>query len=181
MKIKKIDDSDCFLISSFVAKDDRGSFIKTFNSDQLTEIGVFKLEECFFSTNKKNVVRGMHYQSSPYTNNKIIFVTEGEIIDVFVDIRKNSKEFGKVYSSKISSINNNVLIISKGYAHGFKVLSDQATVVYMTDKGYQQEFDKGILWSSINFKWPNSNHNIVSARDKNHPTIEDLWNEQFLE
>ena len=46
---------------------------------------------------------------------------------------------------------------------------------------YQQEFDKGILWSSINFKWPNSNHNIVSARDKNHPTIEDLWNEQFLE
>jgi len=175
MKIKKIDDSDCFLISSFVAKDDRGSFIKTFNSDQLTEIGIFKLEECFFSTNKKNVVRGMHYQSSPYTNNKIIFVTEGEIIDVFVDIRKTSNNFGKYFSIEISS-EDSFLYIPRGFAHGFCTLEDETSVLYKVDNLYNKDHESGLNWKDPNLKikWPSFQQYYLSEKDKSLPFFEAL-------
>jgi len=154
-----------FEIESKKLTDDRGVFIKTFHADVFKEHKLqTDFKESFYSVSKKNVLRGMHFQLPPHDHAKLVYVVDGEILDVVVDIRKESSTFGQFYSTKLSSYNAKSLYIAKGFAHGFLTLSESATVIYSITTVYEPDFDDGIRWDSFGFDWGVKNP-IVSERD----------------
>jgi dTDP-4-dehydrorhamnose 3,5-epimerase len=155
-----------FEIQNKLVEDSRGLFVKTFNSEVFRATGLqTDFEESFYSKSKKNVLRGMHFQLPPYDHAKLVYVVHGEILDVVVDIQKNSRTFGKCYSTVLSCENSRSIYMEKGFAHGFLTLSESATVVYMVDSVYNPSADSGVKWNSIEFQWPIENP-ILSPRDQ---------------
>jgi dTDP-4-dehydrorhamnose 3,5-epimerase len=162
------------LISQFRHNDARGAFVKTFHDADFKNGGIdFTLQESFYSTSHKNVLRGMHYHEAPYDHAKIIFCTAGSILDVALDIRKESATYGKYVSTILSFDNNNALYIPKGFAHGFITLSEMATAFYLVDGLYTPTHDKGIKHDSFGFDWQ-CDTIITNERDKNFPTLNEL-------
>src|ERR1700753_1478426 len=112
-----------FLITLPAPTDNRGLFIKTFHDTTLRKAGVdFKLKESYFSLSKKDVIRGMHFQTPPHQHSKIVFCPYGAILDVIVDLRKNSPTYGQHYATELSLEKHNAYYIPEGFAHGFKAL-----------------------------------------------------------
>lgn len=172
MNIIKTKLDGVFEIQNKKFEDQRGIFIKTFHEGIFREHGLeTDFKESFFSTSKKGVLRGMHFQLPPHDHAKLVYVTSGEILDVAVDIRKNSPTFGEWFSTKLSSENAKLLYLAKGFAHGFLTLSETATVVYMTSTVYIAEFDAGIRWDSFNYDWEGLKTPILSERDNFHPRL----------
>ena len=156
------------------SKDKRGYLTKIFDQNiKINNKYNFIVKEHLISFSKKNVIRGMHYQSGNYAQNKIVYVIEGTIIDVIVDIRKKSKNFLKVYDFSLSSKKNHGIFIPKYYAHGFKVTSNYAVVGYLLDNNYNKKSDKGILWKSINYNWKVTNP-ILSYKDSKLPDVKEF-------
>ena len=154
------------IIEQFRADDDRGSFIKTFHQTSFREAGIdFKLAESFYSTSKKNVIRGMHFHQPPFDHAKIVFCTQGAILDVALDLRTSSKTYGQTIALELSAENHKALYIPRGFAHGFLSLSEESTAFYFVDGEYVASADDGILFSSIQMNWPDVDY-IVSSRDK---------------
>lgn len=135
-------------------EDIRGKFIKTFNSEffQENNLGI-TLKESFYSISHKDVIRGMHFQTPPHDNIKLVYVPYGKILDVVLDIRKNSPTYGEYFTIELSSENGKVLIIPKGLAHGFKSLEDNTNVTYMQTSCYAPNNDCGIKYDSFGFDW----------------------------
>lgn len=156
---------------SEVYKDDRGNFIKTFHHDIFQENGLANdFKEQYFSLSRKNVLRGMHFQTPPFDHEKLVYCVKGDVIDVVVDLRKNSSTFGKYEAFNLSGSKGNMVYIPKGFAHGFYVTSDEAIMVYNVSTVYSQFNDSGIKWNSFGFKWP-SEEPIVSKRDDSFQNI----------
>jgi dTDP-4-dehydrorhamnose 3,5-epimerase len=156
---------------SFV--DNRGEFIKVYNNEFFNKENIsFNIEEIYFSKSYKNVIRGMHFQIPPYDHDKLVYVTEGVILDVILDLRYNSKTFKDFEIIEISQ-NQNAVLIPKGCAHGFLTLSNSATVIYNVSSVYNQQFDSGILWNSFGFDWPVENP-ILSNRDQSFKELVDF-------
>jgi len=156
-----------FEIENKVFEDHRGKFVKTFHEDAFKSHGLeYDFKESFYSVSKKNVLRGMHFQLPPHDHAKLVYVTDGEILDVAVDIRKNSPTFGEYFSTKLSSGNAKSLYMSKGFAHGFLTLSNSATVTYLTTTIHAPEHDSGIRWDSFGFDWWGCDNPIISNRDE---------------
>ena len=156
------------------SKDNRGTFSKVFDKKYFLKNKIkFNIKESFTSSSKKNTIRGMHFQKGKFSQNKLVYVIEGQINDVFIDLRKNSKTYLKVKSLLLSSDNNKAVFLPKGIAHGFQVLSNKCIVGYLVDNYYSKDHDKGILWNSINYKWNISNP-IISKRDKNFPRLDEV-------
>jgi len=149
------------LIKKKKFKDLRGQLIKPFSRIFVKN---FDVGECYYTLSKKNVIRGINYQTSKGCK-KIVFVAKGKILDVLVDLRKNSKTYKKVYSSVIDDNNDHSILIPPGFGHGYKVLSKEAIVFYIWNKTLNQTSDHTILWSSINFKW-GIEKPILSKNDK---------------
>jgi len=148
-----------------VFQDLRGRFIKTFNDDFFKEHGVeIEIKESYYSISHKDVIRGMHFQIPPYDHIKLVYVPNGAIIDVVLDIRKGSPTYKKFFKIELSADNGKVLIIPKGLAHGFKSLQDNTNVTYMQTTCYSKEADKGIRFDSFGFDWECDNPK-VSDRD----------------
>jgi dTDP-4-dehydrorhamnose 3,5-epimerase len=126
------------------------------------------------SSSRKGVLRGLHYQTAPYAQTKLVRVLSGVILDVVVDLRTKEKTFGKHFSMELSAENKKQVLIPKGFAHGFITLSDQAEVFYKCDEYYHPEADRGILFSdpalAINWKLGNTDF-ILSEKDKKHPIL----------
>ena len=163
-----------------IHQDNRGLFIKTFHYDEFKKIGLdTNFKEEYYSISKKNVLRGMHFQLPPFDHNKMVYCIYGKVLDVIVDIRKNSDTFGKVISLELSSEKANIVYISKGFAHGFYTLSNKAIMVYKTSTVYNPKFDTGILWNSINFKWLNNNP-IISKRDSEFESIKKFYKKKNI-
>ena len=163
-----------YLIECPYYGDERGNFIKRYHSDLFNSLGLsFTPKECFHSDSCKNVIRGMHYQVGEYAHDKYVYCTSGSILDVVVDIRKGSDTYGVVQTYELNESSSYSLYISKGFAHGYLVLSSSATVHYMTSTVHSPAHDAGILWSSIDFNWPITSP-ILSIRDQNHPLICDI-------
>lgn len=153
------------IIKQFRADDHRGSFVKTFHNTSLKEQGIdFDLNESFYSVSVKNVIRGMHFHAPPYDHDKIVFCTEGAILDVALDLRKSSSTFGQCVSTELSFENHQALYIPKGFAHGFLTLSEKATTFYLVSGEYNKEADGGVRFDSFKFDW-GVEHPIVSERD----------------
>jgi dTDP-4-dehydrorhamnose 3,5-epimerase len=160
------------IINFIKVKDSRGYFSKIFNEKFFNINNIkFKTKEHFISFSKKDVIRGMHYQSGRYAQNKLVYVISGKINDVFIDLRKNSKTYLRTQNIVLSSANNKAIFLPRGVAHGFRVLSESSIIGYLVDNFYNKAHDKGVLWSSINYQWKIKNPN-VSKRDKNFPSLD---------
>ena len=157
-----------------IFEDSRGKFIKTFTNDFFQENGLdIDIKETYYSISHKDVIRGMHFQTPPYEHIKLVYVPAGKIIDVVLDIRKNSPTFGGFFSCELSSDNGKVLIIPKGLAHGFKSLEDNTNVTYIQTSCYVPNNDCGIRYDSFKFDWGCISPKL-SDRDKSFPTLKEF-------
>jgi len=164
MEIENTFIEDLKLIHLKEFKDIRGSFIKIHNRDYFMENGLeTNFKESYYSISHKNVIRGMHFQIPPAEHTKLVFVNHGAIIDVVLDIRRNSNTYGKFFSCKMSK-NTTLLYIPIGCAHGFLSLEDNSIVSYFQTSVYNRECDKGIRYDSFGMDWGIVNP-IVSERD----------------
>ena len=165
MKIEETELEGVFIIDNFNASDNRGLFVKTFNKNDFTNNNLdFELRESYFSVSKENVIRGMHFQLPPHDHEKLVYVAKGNIIDVVIDLRVQSKTFKKFMSVELSSDNKKSIFIPKGCAHGFKSLQDNTITVYNVGTEYNPEFDEGVKFDSFGFDWEVKNP-ILSDRD----------------
>jgi len=127
------------------------------------------------SRSVRGVLRGLHFQTDPYAQAKLVRCTRGEVFDVAVDIRKESPTFGKWVSATLSESNRDMLYVPRGFAHGFVTTSDTAEVQYSVDNHYAPDYEQGIVWNDpeVNIRWPTSNP-ILSKKDANWPRLSQL-------
>jgi dTDP-4-dehydrorhamnose 3,5-epimerase/CDP-3, 6-dideoxy-D-glycero-D-glycero-4-hexulose-5-epimerase len=162
-----------YIIEGNIFDDLRGLFLKTFNQSIFEDLSLeTNYKERYYSKSYKNVIRGMHFQTPPFDHVKIVNVLQGKILDVVIDIRKNSPTYKKYFSVELNDKDGRFLYISKGFAHGFKALTDNAIVEYNQTTEYNRECDCGIRWDSFGFDWQLSNP-IISERDSNFQTLND--------
>lgn len=162
---------DACVIDLPAFKDERGDFVKTFHDTILKENGIdFTLKESYFSHSVKDTIRGMHFQLPPHQHAKIVFCPEGAILDVIVDLRKDSATYGQYYAQELSSANNKAYYIPEGFAHGFKALTEGAITYYLVSSEYSKDHDTGILYNSFGFDW-GVEHPIISPRDLSFPEL----------
>jgi dTDP-4-dehydrorhamnose 3,5-epimerase len=155
----------CYELRPKVQADARGHFVKVFQSSQFALRGLqTNFEEDYYSFSSRNVLRGMHFQSPPFEHEKLVYCVLGEVLDVALDLRRDSVTFGKTYAVNLSAEKANAVYLPKGIAHGFLVLSERACMVYKVGSEYSPTHDQGIHWQSVPFVWPTSTP-IVSARD----------------
>lgn len=174
MKLIETDFDGLYILQTIHFEDQRGEFQKLFNFDFFKENGLdTDFKEFYYSVNKKNVRRGMHFQLPPFDHTKVVYVSAGRILDVCVDIRKASSTYGKCFSIELNSINGKYLYIPKGFAHGFLSLEDGSICNYAQTSVYNKECDSGIDQNSIDFIWPVENP-IVSGRDLTFPTLNEF-------
>ena len=167
----------CFVIEPKILNDERGYFLESFNENTFQNgIGQqvhFVQDNQSFST--KGVLRGLHYQTGDHAQAKLVRVLQGEVLDVAVDIRPNSKTYGEYVSVLLSAEKQNQFFIPRGFAHGFLVLSETATFFYKCDNFYNKESEGGIIFNDnslkIDWKFP-LNELIISEKDATLPTIE---------
>ena len=157
------------LIEPEVFGDDRGFFYESFNQKKFNEaVGQnITFVQDNHSKSTKGVLRGLHFQN-PNPQGKLVRVSQGEVFDVAVDIRKDSPTFGRWVSEILSAKNKRQLWIPEGFAHGFLVLSDTAEFLYKTTEYYAPEFEKVILWNdlSLDIKWPVTDAPKLSKKDQ---------------
>lgn len=163
-----------------VFEDSRGFFFEAYNETIFNEAGVnYKFVQDNQSFSKYGVIRGLHYQLNPHAQCKLVRVLEGRILDVAVDIRKNSASFGKHFSVELSADNKKQLLIPHGFAHGFSVLSPTAAVLYKCDAFYSKESEGGIIFNdadlAIDWQLPLTDA-IVSDKDIILPSFKDCKN-----
>jgi len=167
---------DVILIKPTVHGDNRGYFIETFRQDLFEEAIGYKVN--FIQDNESKstigVLRGLHYQLSPYAQAKLVRVIEGSVLDIAVDIRKSSPTFGNHIAAKLTGENKHQLFVPHGFAHGFVVLSNTATFAYKVDNYYSPEYDRGIAFDDdeLNIDWILPIEKIqLSLKDKSQPKL----------
>lgn len=156
--------------------DNRGFFMETFRKSFFEEKGIpADFVQDNFSFSGKNTLRGLHYQRGDYTQSKLVKVFTGEILDVAVDLRKDSPTFGEHISIVLNDENHHMLYIPEGFAHGFSVLSETASVYYKCNRYYHAESEGGVLWNDpdLNIDWKVTNP-LISEKDQNQPQFKDL-------
>ncbi|AWB33041.1 dTDP-4-dehydrorhamnose 3,5-epimerase [Orrella marina] len=166
--------SGCFRVHPFISKDDRGAFVKTFHSMRFAELGLPTMwHEEYYSSSRKGVIRGMHFQTPPNDHEKLVYCIHGKVLDVVLDLRKESATYGQCTSVELDSTYGHGLIIPKGMAHGFLALSDDALLAYKVTSVYAPSNDLGIRWDSFGFEW-GIDKPVISERDHNHPMLKDF-------
>ncbi|SMD34352.1 dTDP-4-dehydrorhamnose 3,5-epimerase [Reichenbachiella faecimaris] len=165
-----------FLVENNLLRDNRGTFLKTFQKSVFEKAhSDLNFSESYYSVSQKDVIRGMHFQIPPEDHHKLIYVPKGKILDVVLDLRKQSDTFGQFESFELSSENAKAVLIPKGCAHGFRSLEDDTITIYAVTTEYNNVLDLGIKWESFGFNWGISKP-IISARDLSFPSLEDFKN-----
>lgn len=167
---------DVIIIDPKVHGDDRGYFVETFRADKLEAFLGYTLPFCQDNESKSSygVLRGLHYQLPPYAQSKLVRVIEGEVLDVAVDIRHGSPTFGHHVAVRLSGENKRQLLIPRGFAHGFVVLSETCTFAYKVDNYYSPECDRGMAFndSALNIDWIVPHEKLqLSAKDTKQPLL----------
>lgn len=176
--VKPLDLDGVIEISPRKFTDDRGFFSETYNSDTFTKHGLnyqFVQDNHSFSL-AKGVVRGLHYQLPPCSQDKLVRVVRGAILDVVVDIRRGSSTFGRWLSLEVSADKWNQILVPKGFAHGFMTLEAQTEVIYKVTDYFSAEQDRGIRYDdpAIGILWPNISSGVqLSEKDRNAPFLKD--------
>ena len=179
MKITETNLKGCFILEPTIFEDERGVFFESFNKKIFEEhIGKpIDFVQDNVSVSKKWVLRGLHYQKGIHAQAKLIQVLKGEALDVVVDLRKDSKTFGKHFTVIISSTNRKSIFIPKGMAHGFLALSEEVIFTYKCDNYYNYMAEGGILYNDmdLNIDWEiSADKAILSKKDLSLPTLKDL-------
>lgn len=164
----------CYVIEPKVFEDERGYFFESFNQNAFDELLGYKID--FVQDNQsfssRGVLRGLHYQTGAYQQAKLVRVISGTVLDIAVDIRKNSPTFGKYVSVELTAKNKKQLFIPRGFAHGFIVLSETAIFSYKCDNFYNKESEAGIIYNDpdLNIDWKlNPSEITISEKDTQLP------------
>ncbi|MGM0532273.1 MAG: dTDP-4-dehydrorhamnose 3,5-epimerase [Bacteroidota bacterium] len=175
MQIEKTNIPDLLVIKPRIFEDNRGYFFESYNERKFID---HDLKYTFVQDNESlssyGIIRGLHYQLAPHAQAKLVRVITGRIFDVAVDIRKNSPTFGQWHGTELSEENKMQMLIPKGFAHGFSVLSDTAIVFYKCDDFYHPETERGIYYKdeSLNIDWKiDPKKAIISDKDKKLPNL----------
>lgn len=180
MNYIKTNISDVFIIEPKVFGDERGYFFESFNQKEF-EKHIRKID--FIQDNEskssQGVLRGLHFQRPPFTQSKLLRCIEGEVLDIAVDLRQDSPTYKKYLSLVLSGKNKKQIFVPKGFAHGFLVLSEIATIAYKVDEYYAPDHDSGIAWNDeeINIDWGVSADEIqLSEKDKGLKPLAEITN-----
>ena len=176
MIFKRTEISDVVIIQPKLFKDERGYFFESYRDKELNNFLGYKVNFCQENESKSTfgILRGLHYQVEPYAQSKLVRVIQGKVLDVALDLRKDSKTYGKHISLVLSYENKKQLFIPKGFAHGFLVLSQKAILSYKVDNYYNKISERGIAFNDIdlNINWSLKHSEIkLSERDKNNPSF----------
>jgi len=175
MEFIKTKFKDAWLIQPQVFKDHRGFFMESYSKKKFSDQGIILdfVQDNHSMSVEKGVLRGLHFQSPPFAQTKLVRVARGAVYDVIVDLRKDSETFGEWQGFELTAENFLQLLIPKGFAHGFVTLSDNTEFLYKCDEFYHPKADCGIIWNDPTLKidWPIENP-ILSEKDKSHQTFE---------
>lgn len=179
MEAKRLEIADVMLITPTRHRDARGFFSETYNKVDFARFGI---EHLFVQDNhtlsfNKGTVRGLHFQSPPHAQDKLVRVCRGAVLDVAVDLRKGSPSFGKSVTAILSAENWHQLWVPRGFAHGFCTLEPHTEVIYKVTDVYAPECDKGLAWDdpSLGIEWPVSPQMaILTDKDRKHPRLSEL-------
>lgn len=178
MDIEQTGIENLVVISPKVHEDSRGFFFEGYNQTKFKANGIeYQFIQDNQSFSKRGVIRGLHLQINPFAQAKLVRVLEGEILDVAVDLRKNSPTFGKHVSVVLSAENKKQLMVPPGFAHGFSVLSETASVLYKVDQVYDKESERGIRYDDLTFAidWHlNPEEIIASDKDLILPSFSEI-------
>ncbi|WP_294962750.1 dTDP-4-dehydrorhamnose 3,5-epimerase [Sulfurimonas sp.] len=179
MKFLRTKIPDVVICEAIVHGDPRGYFVETFRQDKLEEFLGFKINFCQDNESKssRGVLRGLHYQLAPSAQTKLVRVIQGKVLDIAVDIRKESPTFGQHVAVEMTSENKRQLFVPRGFAHGFVVLEDDTIFAYKVDNYYSPENDRGIAFDDedLNIKWQiNASSINLSIKDKIQPKLKDI-------
>ena len=166
---------DVYIIEPKVFGDNRGYFMETYRKEDFDKAGLkYNFVQDNQSKSKKGVLRGLHYQKT-FPQTKLVRVISGEVFDVAVDLRKNSPTYGEWVGEILSSENKKMLMIPRGFAHGFMVLSETAEFIYKCDEVYHPEDEGGIMWNDpdVGVKWPSDIEPLLSEKDQKHPSLKE--------
>jgi dTDP-4-dehydrorhamnose 3,5-epimerase len=182
MKIIELELPGVKIIEPDVFLDSRGYFLETYQESRYREIGIdvsFVQDNLSFST--QGTLRGLHFQY-PHSQAKLAQVVRGEVLDVIVDIRRNSPTFGCWEGVRLSEKNHKQLFVPEGFAHGYCVLSDEAIFAYKCSDVFTPECEKGVLWSDqdIGIDWPVKTP-ILSEKDRRYPCLKNIPEEDLPE
>ena len=185
---EKLSIPDVILVIPKIFEDNRGFFMESYQKSEFSQNGI-DVEFCQdnHSKSSKGVLRGLHYQTNPKAQGKLVRCVKGKIFDVAVDLRKNSKYFGKWVGEILSDENKNMLYIPEGFAHGFVVLSETAELLYKATNEYSPNNDRGIRWNDpdINIDWKTDFSNgqtqpLISEKDSKQPFLKDVKEEDLF-
>jgi len=179
MEFEKLKINGLVLCKPKLIEDERGFFSETFRKDLLEDFISKKLEFCQHNTSRSSfgVLRGLHFQTAPKAQTKLVSVSRGEILDVVVDIRKDSPSYGKYFSVILNDINNFQLLVPKGFAHGFISLSEVVMVNYQVDDYYSSKNELGInpFDNDLKINWIlDKNQIIINTKDKSNKNLSEL-------
>ena len=164
-----------YVIEPSVYGDERGYFMETYSEEEFKEAGLdYNSVQDNQSSSRKGVLRGLHFQKE-HPQAKLVRVISGEVFDVAVDLRDGSDTYGKWTGILLSAENKKQLMIPRGFAHGFLVISDTAEFVYKCDDVYHPEDEGGVMYDSCGIDWPEIDGELIlSEKDMKHPKLEDL-------
>ena len=167
---------DVIIIEPTVHGDHRGYFVETFRADKLEEFLGYKLNfgQDNESKSSKGVLRGLHYQLAPHAQTKLVRVISGRVLDVAVDIRRNSPTFGQHVAVELTADNKKQLLVPRGFAHGFVVLEDDTIFAYKVDNYYSPQCDRGIAFNdpALNIDWILKTEELkLSDKDTKQPKL----------
>jgi dTDP-4-dehydrorhamnose 3,5-epimerase len=166
-----------YLIEPKIFEDSRGYFFESYNSDIFKKFGInTEFVQDNQSLSCKGTLRGLHFQSVPYAQVKLVRAITGSIMDVAVDIRKHSKTYGQYYSEILTDKNKKMLYVPEGFAHGFLALEDNTIIQYKCSNLYNKESEGSIVWDdpTINIDWGLKSEPIISDKDKLGMQFKDL-------
>ena len=164
-----------YVIEPSVYGDERGYFMETYSASEFKEAGLdYEFVQDNQSSSFKGVLRGLHFQKT-HPQAKLVRVISGEVFDVAVDLRAGSPTYGKWVGELLSADNKKQLMIPRGFAHGFLVVSDKAEFVYKCDDVYHPEDEGGVMYDSCGIEWPEIDAELtLSDKDLKHPKLEEL-------
>lgn len=178
MDFEKTELADAFLIKPQVFQDERGFFLESFNEAEFSrnEIGTKFVQDNHSLSKEKGVLRGLHFQLPSKTQAKLVRVTAGSVFDVIVDLRKDSKTFGRWQGFELTADNFQMLFVPRGFAHGFCTLEENTEFLYKCDNLYAPSHDSGIIWndSDLKINWPIDGEPIVSEKDNQQQSFKEF-------
>ena len=179
MRVEQTPLKDCYIIHNTVFQDNRGYFFESFNQQkfaELTGLNVHFVQDNQ-SSSVKGVLRGLHFQKGDAAQAKLVRVLQGSVLDVAVDLRKDSPTYGQHFSIELTDTSNTQFFIPRGFAHGFVVLSDNAVFFYKCDNYYNKAAEGGLMYNdpqlNIDWKLPESSL-ILSEKDLANPLLKDF-------